>query len=46
MPGWDLLLKFMERDPQLMASIKSFYPRMMPHRDIKEVSLLPYPRAT
>jgi len=39
MPGWDNLLKFSERDPEIMAKIKNMYPRMLLHRDIAEVSI-------
>lgn len=47
MPGWDVLLRFMERDPTIMTSFKSMYPRMMPHKDIKEVypTLPAYPHS-
>lgn len=38
LPGWDLLLRFIDREPQVMTSFKSMYPRMMPHQDIKDFS--------
>jgi len=38
MPSWETIVRFAERDPALMASFKSMYPRMMPHKDVKEVS--------
>ncbi|OCK82085.1 cystathionine gamma-synthase, converts cysteine into cystathionine, partial [Lepidopterella palustris CBS 459.81] len=35
LPKWSSVLRFVERDPTLMATFKSMYPRMMIHRDIK-----------
>jgi len=40
MPGWDNLLRFSDREPEIMAKFKSMYPRMFLHRDIVEVSFL------
>ena len=37
LPGWQNLLRFADRDQELIATFKSMYPRMMVHRDIKEV---------
>lgn len=37
MPGWNLMLRFIDRDPEIMTAFKSMYPRMMPHRDVKAV---------
>ena len=36
-PGWESLLGFMKRDVVFLRGLKSMYPRMMVHRDIKEV---------
>lgn len=41
LPGWDMALRFMEKDMTLMKMFKSFYPRMMPHEDTKAVSTPP-----
>jgi hypothetical protein len=38
LPGWPNLLRFLDRDPEIMGSFKSMYPRMIPHQDVKEVS--------
>lgn len=37
LPGWPYLLRFIDRDPELMSSFKSMYPRMLMHVDVKEV---------
>ena len=41
LPGWASMLRFMDRDMELLSTLKSMYPRMMIHRDIKEVSFVP-----
>lgn len=41
LPGWAMLLRFVDKDMELLMSLKSMYPRMMIHRDIKEVSVPP-----
>jgi len=38
MPKWQTVLDFIESRPALMKSIVSMYPRMMLHKDVKEVS--------
>jgi cystathionine gamma-synthase len=43
MPLWSNLLKFMDKDPELFAKFKSMYPRIIPHKDVKEVPKNPPP---
>ncbi|EKD18592.1 uncharacterized protein L3040_005949 [Drepanopeziza brunnea f. sp. 'multigermtubi'] len=38
MPGWDNLLRIMEKDVTLLRQITSIYPRMMLHRDIESLN--------
>jgi len=37
MPLWSNILLFMDKDPELMKKFKNFYPRIIPHKDVKEV---------
>lgn len=37
LPKWSNLAKWVDGDPEVIASIKSMYPRMMIHRDVKAV---------
>jgi cystathionine gamma-synthase len=39
-PLWSNLVKFMNKEPELIAQFKSMYPRIIPHKDVKEVHLL------
>ncbi|KAL3419564.1 cystathionine gamma-synthase [Phlyctema vagabunda] len=38
MPGWDSVVKLSERDFALLNSLKSMYPRVIMHKDVKELS--------
>ncbi|KAH7333352.1 pyridoxal phosphate-dependent transferase [Rhexocercosporidium sp. MPI-PUGE-AT-0058] len=35
MPGWASMLRLMERDPSFIQATTSFYPRIVPHKDVK-----------
>ncbi|KAI1623547.1 pyridoxal phosphate-dependent transferase [Exophiala viscosa] len=36
-PSWQAVLRFRDRDPELMKTLHDMYPRFIPHRDIKEL---------
>ncbi|KAK4937123.1 hypothetical protein LTR10_022175 [Elasticomyces elasticus] len=36
-PSWQAILRFRDRDPELMKIFKDMYPRFIPHRDVKEL---------
>ncbi|KAH8594745.1 pyridoxal phosphate-dependent transferase [Bisporella sp. PMI_857] len=36
MPGWDFLLRFVEKDPEIFSMFKNMYPRIIPHRDVAQ----------
>lgn len=38
LPGWAMALRFMEKDKTMVKEFKNWYPRMMPHQDVKAVS--------
>ncbi|KAL2065727.1 hypothetical protein VTL71DRAFT_3397 [Oculimacula yallundae] len=35
MPGWSQMLRLMEREPGFIQQATSFYPRILPHKDVK-----------
>ncbi|KAG4433980.1 hypothetical protein IFR05_010529 [Cadophora sp. M221] len=35
MPGWANMLRLMEKEPGFIQSATSFYPRIVPHKDVK-----------
>ncbi|KAH6706259.1 pyridoxal phosphate-dependent transferase [Leptodontidium sp. MPI-SDFR-AT-0119] len=35
MPGWANMLRLMEKEPGFVQSATSFYPRIVPHKDVK-----------
>ncbi|CZT47686.1 related to O-succinylhomoserine (thiol)-lyase [Rhynchosporium secalis] len=35
MPGWDQMLRLMEKEPAFIQQATSFYPRILPHKDVK-----------
>ncbi|PMD39291.1 PLP-dependent transferase [Hyaloscypha variabilis F] len=37
MPLWSNILQFIEKDPEFFKQFKSMYPRIMPHKDVKEL---------
>jgi cystathionine gamma-synthase len=41
MPTWDTMMRFADRDMELIKQFKNFYPRIMLHKDVKEVSSVP-----
>jgi cystathionine gamma-synthase len=40
MPAWNSMLEFTKKDPTFFAKFVDFYPRFIPHRDIKQVSFI------
>jgi hypothetical protein len=39
-PTWNHLLRFIDRDPEIMNGFTNMYPRVIRHRDVMEVSHL------
>ncbi|KIW02998.1 uncharacterized protein PV09_05656 [Verruconis gallopava] len=37
LPTWNLMLEFVKKDPAFFAKFVDFYPRFIPHRDIKQL---------
>ncbi|PMD57594.1 PLP-dependent transferase [Hyaloscypha bicolor E] len=37
MPLWSNMLRFRDKDPEILMKFTSMYPRMMPHKDVKEL---------
>lgn len=40
MPGWELVLEFIQRNPDFFKRFVDMYPRFVLHKDIKKASLL------
>ncbi|KAK0111239.1 hypothetical protein ONS95_001612 [Cadophora gregata] len=38
MPGWASMLRLMDRDPEFIKETTSFYPRIIPHKDVKALA--------
>jgi hypothetical protein len=38
LPSWELMIQFTKKDPAFFAKFVDFYPRFIPHKDIKQVS--------
>jgi hypothetical protein len=41
LPTWDTMMRFANRDMELIKQFKNFYPRIILHKDVKEVSSVP-----
>ena len=37
LPEWQTVIRFKDRDPELLARMKNMYPRIVLHKDIVEV---------
>jgi cystathionine gamma-synthase len=37
LPAWNLMLEFTKKDPAFFAKFVDFYPRFIPHKDIKQL---------
>ena len=44
MPAWSTMVRFSDRDPEILGKITQMYPRIVLHKDVREVcSSLPIP---
>jgi hypothetical protein len=41
LPTWDTMMRFADRDMELIKQFKNFYPRILLHKDVKEVGSIP-----
>ena len=37
MPGWDFIIEFTKKKPEFLMKFVDIYPRLLIHRDIKQV---------
>ncbi|KAE9372478.1 PLP-dependent transferase [Stipitochalara longipes BDJ] len=37
LPLWSNMVRFMDKDPELIKQFTNFYPRIVPHKDVKEL---------